>query len=127
MIRSNFSALRKLAVAAVVAACCCSCCSSSSIVKWRMATSEKVKNGNGEVTENTQWHQLIAWGNLANVVEKYVVKGTRLAIEGRLNHRKYVAKDGQNKEATEIVVKDIMFVGSKKEKKTIEANDEIPF
>jgi hypothetical protein len=38
-----------------------------------------------------------------------------------------VAKDGQNKEATEIVVKDIMFVGSKKEKKAIEANDEIPF
>lgn len=97
------------------------------VVKWRMATSEKVKNGNGEVTENTQWHQLIAWGNLANVVEKYVVKGTRLAIEGRLNHRKYVSKEGLNKEATEIVVKDIMFVGSKKEKKAIEANDEIPF
>ena len=97
------------------------------VVKWRMATSEKVKNSEGAYTENTQWHQLIAWGSLGDVIEKYVTKGTKLAVEGRLNHRKYLSKDGQNREATEIVVKDVLFVGTKKEKKMIEANEEVPF
>jgi single-stranded DNA-binding protein len=48
-------------------------------------------------------------------------------VEGRLNHRKYVSKDGQNRETTEIVVKDVLFVGTKREKKMIEANEEVPF
>ena len=100
----------------------------SKVVKWRMATTERVKNGKGEVKENTQWHSLIAWGSLAGVVEKHVVKGTKLAVEGRLNHRRFVSKDGQNRETTEIVVKDIMFVGAKKQDVIIdESEDEIPF
>lgn len=96
----------------------------SKVVKWRMATTERLKNGNGDVKENTQWHQLIAWGNLASIVEKYVVKGSKLAVEGKLNHRRYVSKDGQNREATEIVVKDIMFVGKKSDRSLAEDTEE---
>jgi single-strand DNA-binding protein len=80
------------------------------VAKWSMATNEKIKNAKGETMDDVQWHNMVAWGNVATVVEKYVSKGTRLSIEGKLHYRRFVNKDGEEKEVAEIVVKDVLLV-----------------
>ncbi len=105
------------------------------VAKWSMATNEKIKNSKGETVDEVQWHNMVAWGNVATVVEKYVTKGTRLSIEGKLNYRRFVNKDGEEKDIAEIVVKDVLLVeksGSKKlisesDLEEVEATEQIPF
>jgi single-strand DNA-binding protein len=107
------------------------------VAKWSMATNEKIKNSNGETVDDVQWHNIVAWGNVATVVEKYVTKGTRLSIEGKLHYRRFINKDGEEKEVAEIIVKDVLLVeksGSKKSFSETESeledeleNVEIPF
>ena len=67
-----------------------------------LATSEKRKNQKGEYVEETTWHNLVVWGKPVDTIEKYVNKGDRLSIEGRLTNRSYEAKDGTTKYITEI-------------------------
>lgn len=107
------------------------------VAKWSMATNEKIKNSKGETVDDVQWHNIVAWGNVATVVEKYVSKGTRLSIEGKLHYRRFVNKDGEEKEVAEIIVKDVLLVeksGSRKAFSETESeveeefeNVEIPF
>jgi single-strand DNA-binding protein len=107
------------------------------VAKWSMATNEKIKNSKGETVDDVQWHNIVAWGNVATVVEKYVTKGTRLSIEGKLHYRRFINKDGEEKEVAEIIVKDVLLVeksGSKKSFSETESeledeleNVEIPF
>jgi single-strand DNA-binding protein len=105
------------------------------VAKWSMATNEKIKNSKGETVDDVQWHNIVAWGNVATVVEKFVSKGTRLSIEGKLHYRRFVNKDGEEKEVAEIIVKDVLLVeksGSRKAISEMEAeeefeNVEIPF
>lgn len=107
------------------------------VAKWSMATNEKIKNSKGETVDDVQWHNVVAWGNVATVVEKYVTKGTRLSIEGKLHYRRFVNKDGEEKELAEIIVKDVLLVEKSGGKKTFSdsesdveeelENVEIPF
>jgi single-strand DNA-binding protein len=62
--------------------------------KFSIATNEFYKNSHGEKVKETQWHNLIAWGKVADIVEKYLVKGTEVAIEGKLTNRDYTDKAG---------------------------------
>ena len=73
------------------------------VAKFSLATSESYKNRDGEKVTNTEWHNIVVWRGLAKVVEKYVKKGSKLFIEGKLTYRKYEDKDGQTKYFTEIV------------------------
>jgi single-strand DNA-binding protein len=75
-----------------------------------LATSEKYKNAKGELIENTQWHSLVAWGNLANIAEKYLKKGSQIAAEGKLNHRQYEDTDGKKHYITEINVNEFVML-----------------
>jgi single-strand DNA-binding protein len=79
-----------------------------------MATTEKRRMENGDYTTHTEWHNLICWGKQADVVERFVKKGSRLAIEGKLAHREYTGSDGQKRYITEIVVHEITFVDGRK-------------
>jgi single-strand DNA-binding protein len=97
------------------------------VIKWSMATSERLKNGKGETIDDVQWHQLIAWGSLASVIEKYVKKGSKLAIEGKLNHRRYKTKNGEEREITEIVVKDVLLLEKKNGLTETQETEEMPF
>jgi single-strand DNA-binding protein len=97
------------------------------VIKWSMATSERLKNGKGETIDDVQWHQLIAWGSLASVIEKYVKKGSKLAIEGKLNHRRYKTKNGEEREITEIVVKDVLLLEKKSGLTETQETEEMPF
>ena len=78
-----------------------------------IATSEVYYKENGDKVENTEWHRVTAWGKTADIIEKYVVKGKEIAIEGKLTTRSYEDKTGQKKYFTEIVVNDIFLLAPK--------------
>jgi single-strand DNA-binding protein len=80
---------------------------------FSLATSEKFKNQKGEKVEETQWHNLVVWGKLAEIAGQYLKKGSEIAIEGKLVHRSYEASGGEKKYITEINVKDMVMLGGK--------------
>jgi single-strand DNA-binding protein len=85
------------------------------IAKFSLATREVYKNEDGEKVTETQWHNLVAWGNQATLAEKYLKKGNEIAIEGKLTSRSYNDKEGVKRYITEIVVNEILMIGSKKD------------
>jgi single-strand DNA-binding protein len=85
------------------------------LAKCSIATTEVYRNDSGEKVEETQWHNVIAWGKQAEVMEKYVKKGQEVAIEGKLSTRSYTDKEGNKRYATEIVVNELLMLGSKKD------------
>ncbi|MCF6365513.1 MAG: single-stranded DNA-binding protein [Bacteroidales bacterium] len=97
------------------------------VAKFSLATSDSYKNRDGEKVTNTEWHNIVVWRGLAKVVEKYVKKGSKLYIEGKLTHRKY-EKDGQTKYFTEILCKELTMLDSKDTNvsKNVPKNEEKP-
>ena len=87
--------------------------SGKKLAKLSLATNESYKNAQGEKITNTEWHNLVAWGNTADFIEKYVVKGNEIAIEGKLTTRSYEDKEGAKKYTTEVVVNEILLLGNK--------------
>jgi single-strand DNA-binding protein len=85
------------------------------LAKFSLATKEVYKNDDGEKVSDTQWHNLIAWGNQAKLAEKYLKKGYEIAIEGKLTSRNYTDKEGIKRYVTEIVVNEILMIGGKKD------------
>jgi single-strand DNA-binding protein len=82
------------------------------VARFRLATSENYKNKSGERVTNTEWHNVVVWRGLATVVEKYVKKGMKLYIEGKISYRKY-EKDGQVQYYTDIVADEMKMLDSK--------------
>ncbi len=72
------------------------------VANIRLATTERYKNKNGENIDQTEWHNIVLWRGLAEVVEKYVKKGMRLYIEGRLRTRSWDDQNGVKRYTTEI-------------------------
>jgi single-strand DNA-binding protein len=87
--------------------------SGKKLAKFTMATNESYKNAKGEKVTETQWHNIVAWGNTAHIIEQYVKKGEELAIEGKLTSRSYDDKDGHKKYITEVVANEILMLGKK--------------
>lgn len=85
------------------------------LAKFSLATTETYKNEDGEKVSDTQWHNIIAWGNQAKLVEKYLKKGSEVAIEGKLTSRSYNDKEGVKRYITEIVVSEILMIGTKRD------------
>jgi len=79
--------------------------------RFSLATSEVYHNANGDKVTETQWHNLVAWGNQAETVEKYLPKGREVAIEGKLVSRSYTNKEGVKKYVTEVHVNEILLLG----------------
>ncbi|KAF0201298.1 MAG: hypothetical protein FD170_2757 [Bacteroidetes bacterium] len=84
------------------------------VARLSIATSEVRYTKTGEKTTETQWHNLIAWGGLAEVCEKYLTKGQEIAIEGKLSYRIYTDKDNNKQFITEITVNDLMMISNRK-------------
>ena len=82
------------------------------MAKLSLATLEVYKNAKGEKVNETQWHQLIAFGKVAKIFEKYISKGKEIAIQGRLVYRSYEDKNGDKKYITEIEVKEVLLLGN---------------
>lgn len=70
---------------------------------FTLATSEKYKDRNGEVKELTEWHNIVAWRQTAEICEKYVKKGDQLFVEGRIKSRTWETDRGEKRYATDIV------------------------
>ena len=73
------------------------------IAKFPMATNENYRDKSGEWQKITQWHDIVAWRNLAEKVERDLKKGSLVYVEGKLTHRKYQDKDGIDRYITEVV------------------------
>lgn len=81
---------------------------------FSLATTERFRDRNsGETKEQTEWHNIVCWRNLAEIAEKYVRKGTQLFIEGRIRTRSYNDKDGNTRYMTEIVADNMQLLGRK--------------
>lgn len=87
--------------------------SGKKLVRFSIATNESYRNAKGEKVTETQWHNLIAWGKVAEIAEKYLSKGSEVAIEGKLMNNNYTDKDGNKKYNTEIQVHELLLLGSK--------------
>ncbi len=85
--------------------------SGKKLVRFSVATNEQYKNAKGERVTETQWHNIIAWGKVADIAEKYLVKGAEVAIEGKLVNRNYMDKEGNKKYITEIQVNELLMLG----------------
>ncbi|MDH7912313.1 single-stranded DNA-binding protein [Winogradskyella sp. SYSU M77433] len=80
------------------------------LAKFSLATNESYKNGHGEKVTDTQWHNIVAWGKTAQIVEKFVSKGKEVAIEGKLTTRSWEDKDGMKRYVTEVVCNELLML-----------------
>ncbi|GGK37333.1 MULTISPECIES: single-stranded DNA-binding protein [Flavobacteriaceae] len=87
--------------------------SGKKLAKFSIATNENYKNAQGEKVTNTEWHNLVAWGKTAEIAENYLEKGKEIAIEGKLTTRSYDDKDGNKRSITEVVVSELLLLGTK--------------
>jgi single-strand DNA-binding protein len=83
------------------------------LAKFSVATTETFKNASGEKEKITQWHNVVVWGKLASVVEKYMQKGQMIALEGQLTNRSYTDKSGNKRYITEINANQIQMLAKK--------------
>lgn len=83
------------------------------LAKFSLATTEKYTNKQGEKVQETQWHNILIWGNLADIANKYVNKGDLLYVEGKTINRSYES-NGETKYITEVVVQEMNMLSSKK-------------
>jgi len=103
--------------------------SGQSIAYFRLATNYTWRDAKTkEKKENTEYHSVIAWGRLGNVVGKYLKKGDKVYLDGRLHTRSWNGKEGVKKSVTEIVAQNLIMLGgarSKSDKDTKKVNDEV--
>ena len=85
--------------------------SGKTLAKFSLATNESYKDANGERVTDTQWHNIIAWGKVATIVEKFLTKGKEVAIEGKLTSRSYETKDGEKRYVTAVVCNELLMLG----------------
>ena len=85
--------------------------SGKTLAKFTIATNESYKNAEGEKITDTQWHNIVAWGKTATIVEKYLTKGKEVAVEGKLTSRSYQNKEGEKRYITEVVCNELLMLG----------------
>ena len=83
------------------------------LARFSVATDEIYRSSTGEKVKETQWHNLVAWGKVADIAEKYLHKGSEVAIEGKLINRNYTDKEGNKKYISEVQVNEMLMLGSK--------------
>ena len=87
--------------------------SGSKLAKFSIATNESYKNTQGEKVVDTQWHNVVAWGKTADIIESYVAKRKEVAIEGKLTTRSWDDNQGVKRYTTEVVCNEILMLGNK--------------
>jgi single-strand DNA-binding protein len=82
--------------------------------RFSIATHETYRSAKGEKVNETQWHNLVVWGKTAEITEKYVRKGSEIAVEGKLVSYSYLDKEGNKKYGTEVQVSEVLLLGEKR-------------
>lgn len=85
------------------------------VATFRLATTERYRDRNGNLQEHTEWHSVVVWRNTADVVEKYVKKGTQVYVEGRIRTRSWDDQSGNKRYTTEIVADTLQLLGRRPE------------
>jgi single-strand DNA-binding protein len=91
--------------------------SGKKMARFSVATNESYRTAKGDKVSETQWHNLIAWGKVADIAEQYLSKGSEVAIEGKLINRNYTDKEGIKRYVTEVQVNEVLMLGEKKSTK----------
>ncbi|NIV13038.1 MAG: single-stranded DNA-binding protein [Aliifodinibius sp.] len=87
--------------------------SGTKIASFSFATNERYTDSNGNKQENSQWHNIVAFGSVAQLCAGYLKKGSYCMLEGKLQTRQYQDKEGNNRYTTEVVVNDVLFLDKK--------------
>jgi single-strand DNA-binding protein len=83
------------------------------VAKLVLATNETYKNQKGEKVTETTWHNITAWGNQAELAEKYFEKGMEIAVDGKLQNNNYTDKEGVKRYVIDIIANDFVMLGKK--------------
>ncbi|MEI6061129.1 MAG: single-stranded DNA-binding protein [Bacteroidota bacterium] len=83
------------------------------VATFSLATGDSYTDKEGNKKDSTEWHNIVAWGNLATISEKYLKKGKEVAIDGRITYRNWEDKNGVKHTTTEIVANEILLIGAK--------------
>jgi single-strand DNA-binding protein len=92
------------------------------LTRFTLATKEDFKDKSGEWQNNTQWHNINAWGKTAERVKKALSKGNEIMLEGRLINQSYETKAGEKRYSTIIEVSDFLLLSQKTEKEVVQAD-----
>jgi single-strand DNA-binding protein len=87
--------------------------SGKKLAKFSIATNESYRNSKGEKITETTWHNVIAWGKVAEIAEKFLQKGTEIAVEGKLTNKSYTDKDGNKRNIYEVQINELLLLSSK--------------
>lgn len=82
----------------------------TNFAQFSLATKDTYTNAQGEKVEDTEWHKIVAWGKLAEIIEKYVTKGKQIAIEGKITYRHYDDANGNKRYVTEILAHNLLLL-----------------
>ena len=85
------------------------------VASFRLATTERYRDRNGEPRENTEWHNIVVWRGNADVVEKFVRKGSQIYVEGKLRTRQWTDQTGAKRYTTEVVVDTLQLLGKRQD------------
>lgn len=83
------------------------------VATFSLCTGGKYKTNDGREIDDTAWHNIVAWRNLAELAEKYIRKGSQIFVIGRVTYRKYTGNDGVERNVTEIIADKIELCGAK--------------
>lgn len=90
--------------------------SGKKVARLSLATNENYKNNQGEKQTDTNWHTIVAWGKVADIIEKFVSKGKEIGVVGKLKTRTYTMDDGNQRYVTEVVANEILLLNEKPKK-----------
>lgn len=93
-----------------------------SVARVTLATNETYKNKNGEKVTNTEWHNIVAWRSQADLIEKYVKKGSMLYVEGKIRTRSWDDKEGIKRYTTEIDIDTIQLLSARQDESNSSGN-----
>jgi single-strand DNA-binding protein len=83
------------------------------VANFAIATGEVWKDKSGDKQERTEWHNIVAWGRLADIAKQYLAKGRQVYIEGKLQTRKWSDRDGNERKITEVVAGQMILLGGR--------------
>ncbi len=89
--------------------------SGTAVCNMRLATTNTYTNRDGEEVQNTEWHNVVAWGRLGEVCNEYLDKGSQVYFEGKLQTREWEDRDGNTRYTTEVKALDMTFLDSNRQ------------
>lgn len=87
----------------------------AAVCTFSVATSERYKDKQGQQQEKTEWHNIVVWSQLAELCSKYLTKGSKVLLEGKIQTRSYDDRDGNTRYTTEIVARDVQFLSERQQ------------